>query len=87
MILGERIVKARKEHNEDAFWHIINFGGNELFTREENEIFEARRKLKGKIQKGEEYCMYTVKDGGELYTNRESIELRELCCKYQLFEE
>jgi len=84
--LGDiNLVRARKEHNDNAF----DFVNNNLclgdMTLSEAKSYVRRKKLGGIIQKSEEYFRYTMIDGWQIYCNKESQDMREICLKYDLF--
>ncbi len=87
-VLGDfKIVKARKEHNDNAFDFVNNFLALSDMTLSEAKSYVRRQKLGGIIKKGEKYFRYVMVSGGDFLCNKESQDMREICLKYDLFED
>ena len=82
---GIKLVKARKEHNDNAFDIVNNGFSMSDMTLSEAKLFVRRGKLGGIIQKGEEYFRYSMIFEGDFCCNKESQDMREICIKYDLF--
>jgi len=87
-VLGDiSLVKARKEHNDNAFDFVSNSLDLRDMTLSEAKSYVRRQKLGGVIRKGEKYFRYTLIVEGDICCNKESQDMRELCLKYDLFED
>lgn len=80
MILGEiELVKARKNHRCTACEWIDNCLDPEELEQDNPELYKEHKKCGGTIKKGDTYHRYTTKEGGEIYSCKESIACRAIC--------
>jgi hypothetical protein len=86
-VLVDEIVTARKTYFDDAYFSVMEFVYDEIFSYQEYREIIKVKKQKGKILPGQKYRRLVYKDNGQLITWRESLSMSNLMHKYELYEE
>jgi len=79
----EKIKKAAKDYNCQAYIWLVNSEIEDLTDDEKNIIEESS----GKIRKGESYIHVSGKWEGEFMVFRSRIDLNDICKKYDVYQD
>lgn len=88
-IIGETRPRARKEHTCSALSLIYDCGLREIMpnlSSKDKKTLASLIRHDGKIQKGEVYRSYSIVDGGDIQSFKESLIATQICVDFDLYD-